>query len=76
MGTRKKSKPLERGFVLFDVVYEDGSRASNRRIPIEAMNNLYSDDPARTAIEEQDAAIAERAGRPPLKIKQLTRAKS
>ena len=25
---RKKSKPLERGFVLFDVYYEDGSHAS------------------------------------------------
>jgi hypothetical protein len=28
--TRPKSKPQERGYVLFDVFYEDGSRASNR----------------------------------------------
>ena len=32
MSKRTKSKPQERGYVLFDVVYEDGSRASHRRV--------------------------------------------
>ena len=32
---RKKSKPLDASFVLFDVFYEDGSRSSNRRVPSE-----------------------------------------
>jgi hypothetical protein len=29
----KKSKPVESGYALFDVLYEDGSRSSNRRVP-------------------------------------------
>jgi hypothetical protein len=71
---RKKSKPLESGFALFDVLYEDGSRSSNRRVPRNLLGGLDGDEPARTTIEEQDQAIAERAGRPRVPIKSITRA--
>jgi hypothetical protein len=70
---RKKSKPLESAWVLFDVYYEDGSRSSNRRVPSAVLGGLDGDEPARTAIEEQDQAIAEKAGRPRLAIKRLVR---
>jgi hypothetical protein len=70
---RNKSKPVESGYVLFDVLYEDGSRTSNRRVPRSLLGNLEADEPARTAIEEQDEAIAERAGRARLPIKKITR---
>jgi hypothetical protein len=70
---RKKSKPVESGYALFDVLYEDGSRSSNRRVPRTILGGLDGDEPARTAIEEQDNAIAERAGRARIPIKKITR---
>src|SRR3954469_19444888 len=70
---RLKSKPQERGSVLFDVVYEDGSRASNRRVPVEILGGLDGDEPARRVIEEQDEAIAQKSGRPRSPIQDLTR---
>ena len=75
MSKRTKSKPQERGSVLFDVVYQDGSRASNRRVPASVLGGLEGDEPARRVIEEQDEVIAARSGRPRLPIKQLTRSK-
>jgi hypothetical protein len=71
---RKKSKPLETGYTLFDVVYEDGSRTSNRRVPRTVLGGLDGDDAARKTIEEQDHTIAEKAGRPRIAIKTITRA--
>ena len=70
---RKKSKPQETGYALFDVFYEDGSRSSNRRVPRSLLGGLDGDEPARKAIEEQDNAIAEKAGRPRILIKKITR---
>ncbi|GJE42438.1 hypothetical protein [Methylobacterium soli] len=73
MAKRLKLKPQERGFVLFDVVYEDSSRASNRRVPIEILGGLDGDEPARRVIEEQDEVIAQKSGRPRSPIQDLTR---
>jgi hypothetical protein len=70
---RKKSKPVESGYALFDVLYEDGSRSSNRRVPRSILGGLDGDEPARKAIEEQDNAIAEKTGRPRVLIKKITR---
>ena len=47
MAKRVKQMPQDRGFVLFDVVFEDGTRASNRRVPIEILSGLDGDEPAR-----------------------------
>jgi hypothetical protein len=69
------SKPTKRTeFVLFDVIYEDGSQRSNRRVPGEALGGLDGDEPARTIIEQQDREIAERSGQIPLQIKSIQRA--
>ncbi|WP_457090893.1 hypothetical protein [Microvirga sp. P5_D2] len=70
---RKKSKPIESGYALFDVLYEDGTRSSNRRVPRSILGGLDGDEPARITIEEQDNAIAEKAGRPRIPIKKITR---
>jgi len=77
MSKRTKSKPktLERSYVLFDVLYEDGSRASNRRVPASVVGGLDGDEPARRVIEEQDEVIAAKSGRPRVSIKRLTRSK-
>jgi hypothetical protein len=60
-------------FAFFDVVYEDGSQRSNRRVPAELLGGLDGDEPARGYIIEQDREIAEKGGRPPLKIKEIRR---
>lgn len=70
---RKKSKPLEAEFALFDVVYSDGSRSSNRRVPTSLLGGLDGDEPARDAIAEQDRLIAEKSGKPALEIASLSR---
>lgn len=67
-------KPTPRSeFVLFDVIYEDGSQRSNRKVPSDLLGGLDKDEPAKTFIMEQDQAIAEKSGQPPLPIKTLKR---
>lgn len=60
-------------FAFFNVTYEDGSQRSNRRVPTALLGGLEGDEPARGYIIEQDREIAEKSGRPPLKIKSLER---
>ena len=67
-------KPATRAeFTLFDVVYEDGSQRSNRRVPSEILGGLNGDAPARAVIEEQDRLIAEKSGAPALAVKSIHR---
>ncbi|MCC6887489.1 MAG: hypothetical protein IT536_03050 [Hyphomicrobiales bacterium] len=61
-------------YVLFDVVYEDGTQRSNRRVPASALGGLNGDEPARAIIEAQDREIAEKSGLPAARIKSLRRA--
>jgi hypothetical protein len=60
-------------FAFFNVVYEDDSQRSNRRVPAELLGGLDGDEPARAFIAEQDREIAEKSGRPALEIKSLSR---
>lgn len=67
-------KPTSKSeFVLFDVVYDDGSRRSNRRVPREILGGPDGDEPARGLLEAQDREIAERSGRPSAVIKTIRR---
>src|SRR5262245_33576112 len=67
-------KPATRTqFTLFDVLYEDGSQRSNRRVPTEILDGLDGDDPARAEIQEQDRVIAEKSGNRPVAIKSIRR---
>ena len=61
-------------FVLFDVIYEDGTQRSNRKVPASALGGLEGDEPARAIIEEQDADIAEKSGVSRGPIKTIRRA--
>jgi len=63
------------GFVLFDVIYEDGSQRSNRRVPSEVLGGLDGDAPARSVIEEQDRLIAEKSGKPLIAVKSIRRSR-
>jgi hypothetical protein len=67
-------KPTARTeFVLFNVIYEDGTQRSNRKVPADLLGGLDGDEPAKAEIEAQDRAIAEKSGLPPLAIKTLKR---
>ena len=69
------AKPRSKSeFVLFNVVYEDGSQRSNRRIAAELFDGIDDDDAiARRVIEEQDREIAEKSGNAPLAIDRVWR---
>jgi hypothetical protein len=71
---RKPTKRTE--FVLFDIVYEDGTQRSNRKVPGEVLGGLDGDAPARAFIEKQDRAIAEKSGLPVMPIKTIKRSGS
>jgi hypothetical protein len=60
-------------FVMFDVVYEDGSRSSNRKVPTSALGGLDGDEPARGILEAQDRDIATASGRPRSVVKSIAR---
>lgn len=60
-------------FAFFNVVYDDDTQRSNRRVPSELLGGLDGDEPARAYIMEQDREIAEKSGRPVLEIKSISR---
>lgn len=68
-------KPTPRSdVVLYDVIYEDGSQRSNRRVPAALLEGLDGgEDAVNAEIAAQDRAISERSGVPPLTIKALKR---
>src|SRR5579883_957453 len=59
-------------FAFFNVVYEDDSMRSNRRVPSELLGGLDGDEPAKAFIHAQDQEIAEKGGRPALEIKSIS----
>ena len=60
-------------FVNFDVVYEDGTRRSNRKVPRALTGGIDGDKQAHGFLIEQDREIAEKSGKPAAKIKSITR---
>ena len=69
----RKKPVVDTGFVLFDVVYQDGRQTSNRKVPAEGLGGLDGDTPAKTFIEEQDRKIAEMSGQSRGPIKTMKR---
>ena len=70
-------KPTARAeFVFFNVTYEDGTQKSNRKVPLDVVDDPYDGEGAiRKALEEQDRQISERSGMPPLTISKIVRVK-
>ena len=60
-------------FVMFDVVYQDGTRSSNRKVLASALTGLDGDEPARGIVEAQDREIAAASGRPRSDVKSIFR---
>jgi hypothetical protein len=71
----KKQQARPSGFVLFDVLYEDGTQTSNRKVPAVELGGLDGDAPARTIIETQDQKIAEMSGSRRAPIKSISRSR-
>jgi hypothetical protein len=71
---RKPGTRTSGDFVLFDVVYEDGTQRSNRKVPASVLGGLDGDEPAKAIIAEQDAEIAEKSGQSRGPIKSVRRA--
>jgi hypothetical protein len=72
MGRRSTLRRVDE-FVLFDVLYEDGTRTSNRKVPSSELVDIDADQLATTYIEAQDRQISEISGKPRAPIKSLTR---
>ena len=72
MMAKMKSR-LDDSFVLFDVVYEDGTRSSRRRIAAADLSQFDGDADARTMIMSQDRKIAEKSGHDRGPIRSITR---
>lgn len=70
---RKKQQPTISGSVLFDVIYEDGVRTSNRKVPATEVSGFEGDTPAKTFIEAQDRKIVEMGGGARGRIKSIIR---
>lgn len=69
----RKNAKVQGEFILFDVIYQDGTRTSNRKVPSSALDGLEGDAPALAIIEGQDRQIAERSGRIRGPIKSIAR---
>ncbi|MGQ0486500.1 MAG: hypothetical protein ACT4SY_14255 [Hyphomicrobiales bacterium] len=69
----RKKFSLDDSFVLFDVVYEDGTRSSRRRIAAADLSALDRDTDAKTMITAQDRKIAEMSGHDRGPIRSITR---
>lgn len=72
MAKNKKARN-DSEFVLFDVLYDDGSRRSNRRVPSALLGGLDGDEPARALIEQQDRELGAVSGQPRPAIASITR---
>lgn len=68
----RRQKPNEDSVFLFDVLYEDGRRTSNRKVA-RADLDPFDRDPALAAIERQDREIATVSGSPRGPIRSITR---
>ncbi len=69
----RKKQPVNNGTILFDVVYEDGRRTSNRKVPSAEVEGGDVEKLARLYLEAQDNKIAEMSGEPRGLIKSISR---
>jgi len=75
MMARRPTARRAEEFVFFDVLYEDGTQTSNRKVPGSELDDIDGDLLAKPYIEAQDRTIAEMSGRPRTTIKSVTRSR-
>jgi hypothetical protein len=69
----RKQKPADNSYVMFDVLYQDGTRTSNRKVQSAELDPYDRDNSIRALIETQDRKIGEMSGNPRGPIKTITR---
>jgi hypothetical protein len=70
----KKKVKVDDSTILFDVVYEDGTKSSRRRVAAAELDPHEQDDAsAKTILMAQDQKIAAMSGNPRGPIKSITR---
>ena len=69
----RKRKTSE--FEFYDVLYEDGTRSSNRKVPLSAIEATDPDRSAKAFILAQDRKIAEASGNPRGPVASIARVK-
>jgi hypothetical protein len=74
MSRRLASRRVEE-FVFFDVLYEDGTQTSHRKVPGSELDEIDGDLLAKPYFEAQDRKIGEMSGRPRTAIKSVTRSR-
>jgi hypothetical protein len=74
----RKNKKTSSDVVFFDVIYEDGSRSSSRRVPASELEGPDGDGDAavKAIIKAQDLEVARMSGRPRGEIKSVARSKA
>ena len=69
----KKKPRVDESFVLFDVIYEDGTRSSRRKVASADLAEFDGDDHAKAVIMAQDREIAKMSGNQRGTVKTITR---
>jgi hypothetical protein len=70
----KKKTKVDDSTIMFDVIYEDGTKSSRRRVATAELDPHEQDDAsAKTIIMAQDQKIAQMSGNPRGPIKSITR---
>ncbi len=69
----KKKPRIDDSVILFDVIYEDGTRSSRRKVAAVDLADVNGDDHAKTLIMAQDREIAKRSGNQRGTVKTITR---
>jgi hypothetical protein len=70
----KKKQKVDDSTVLFDVIYEDGTKSSRRRVATAELDSFDdSNAAAKTILMAQDQKIAQMSGTPRGPIKSITR---
>ena len=67
----RKNRTTE--YALYDVLYEDGTRSSNRKVPLSELESGDPEKAAKAFVMAQDRKIAEASGNPRGGVKSVTR---
>ena len=71
----RKKERVDTSLVFFDVYYDDGSRASNRKVPASELGGVDGDASALSWIMHQERRISELSGKGPRPIKKIVRSR-
>jgi len=69
----RRTRRTADGFVLFNVIYQDGTLSSNRKVAVAELDPIDPDASALALLEAQDRKIAAMSGHARPSIKSITR---